>query len=248
MTHVSIQKRWNACETVSRRAAEVMRLFGLDRYDLRLRPAKCLGRLKIRPGQIGLITGPSGAGKTVLLRELYDSVAPHRRLWLSDIPLEQNAGVIDCIEGSVPQALRILCKAGLSDVFAVLNRPDRLSEGQKYRYRLARALLSRKPCLFADDFGCSLDRPAAEVLAFQIRRAVSETGRMVLAASCHEDLAVPLQPDILIRKNLAGETEIIYPKQRKNVPAAKAQKVGCLQTGRSADSHTQARANFVSLR
>ena len=38
------------------------------------------------------------------------------------------------------RALQTLSTVGLGDVFSILNRPSRLSDGQKYRFRLARAL------------------------------------------------------------------------------------------------------------
>lgn len=215
MRHFSIQKQVGLYGTVSKRAAEVMRLFGLDRRDLERHLTRCSCELEIGPGQICLITGPSGTGKTLLLRELFESLAEEERIRLDDIPLERNASVIDCIEGPVWEALRMLCRAGLSDVFTVLNCPGRLSEGQKYRYRLARALLSRKRYIFADEFGSLLERTGAHILAFQIRRIISENGRVFFAASCREDLAVPLLPDVIVRKDLGRKTEILYPQKNR---------------------------------
>ncbi len=208
--------------TFSKRAMEVMCLFGLDRRDLH-RPAPAApGGLPIRPGQIGLITGPSGAGKSTLLRQFYEAADARRRLWLSDVPLAENVRVIDCVEGSVSEALRILCKTGLGDVFAILNRPGRLSEGQQYRYRLARALLSGKQCLFADDFGGSLDPITAGTLAYQIRRMVCENRLLFFAASCHSEAAAALRPDLVIKKDLAGNTEIVRQKNQSRRQTAGA--------------------------
>lgn len=215
MRRFSIKKRMGLHGAISKRAAEVMRLFGLDRKDLEQHAAMCTCELEIKPGQVCFITGPSGSGKTLLLRELYNSLSQEERVWLGDIPLERNIRVIDCIEGSVQKSLRVLCRAGLSEVFTVLNCPGRLSEGQKYRYRLAQALLSRKPYLFADEFGSALDRMGAGVLAFQVRNVMNESGRVFFAASSHEELAVLLEPDVIVRKDLAGKTEILYPQEKR---------------------------------
>jgi ABC-type ATPase with predicted acetyltransferase domain len=199
---VSRQIQWEGM--LSARSADVMRLFGLDRRDLEQRVLHYSCRLSLGPGQIGLITGPSGSGKTLLLRELYNSVEKSHRLWLSRIPLKNGQCVIDCFKGPLEETLRCLCRVGLGDVFTMLTSPSRLSEGQRYRYRLARAWLSGRRYLFADEFGSALDRPGAAVLASQIRQVVSQTGRIFIAASCREDLADPLEPDVIIQADQTG--------------------------------------------
>lgn len=213
MKSFAVHKRIGWQGSISRRTARVMQLFGLDRYDLQQRVFDCTCHLQIGPGQICLITGPSGSGKTMLLRELYNLAKPQERLELSEIPLETGRSVIDCMEGTLPEALRCLCRAGLSDVFALLSSPSKLSEGQQYRYRLARALRSGRPTLFADEFCSSLDRPGAGILAFQIHRAIRQSGQIFFAASCRENLSADLRPDMIVRKDLTGRTEVIETRR-----------------------------------
>ncbi|GAG15094.1 unnamed protein product, partial [marine sediment metagenome] len=56
-------------------------------------------RVDINAGDIVYITGPSGAGKTVLLRELEKSMPASERVNISEIELPADKAVIDCIAG-----------------------------------------------------------------------------------------------------------------------------------------------------
>jgi len=193
-----------------------MRMFGLNLARLKS-PISHECEVSIKPGEICFITGPSGAGKSVLLEGLYASTPVEERLCVKDIELETDKSLIDCIEGDFFTALKVLSKAGLSDVFCVLNQPSRLSEGQQYRYRLARALVSEKKFIFADEFCSSLDRISAAVISHNIRKMAVETGKTFILASSHDDLLCDLLPDIVIIKHLTGNTEVIYRNRQKGL-------------------------------
>ena len=190
-----------------------MKMFGLSLERL-TSPVNHKCELKLKPGEICYITGPSGAGKTILLEELYKATDANERLRLREVQLESEKSLIDCIEGDFFSTLKVLSKAGLSDVFCVLNQPSRLSEGEQYRYRLARALVSDKRFIFADEFCSNLDRITAAVIAHNIRKTAGESGKAFILASSHDDLLCDLLPDIVIIKHLTGETEVIYRNER----------------------------------
>ena len=136
MACFSLCKSFRYVPELTGKVAGVMRMFGLDvdRLTDNAPYHKC--QMLIKPGDVCYITGPSGAGKSVILREVYAEIPDGDKLWLDDIYLEDDRCVVDCIEGTAFESLRLLTKAGLSDVFTVLNDPVNLSEGQKYRYRL----------------------------------------------------------------------------------------------------------------
>ena len=198
------------------RTARLMRLFGLRLNRLKEQRLHHECTVRLKPGQICFITGSSGAGKSVLLNALYEQVPSEQRMRLEEIGLEQDAAMIDCVNlepSGLFATVEMFSKAGLSDVFSLLNSPSKLSAGQQWRYRLAKALLSRKPWIFADEFTDSVDRITAAVIAHNLRKLAVETGRIFVLASCHEDMLTDLQPDVIVLKYLNGKTHTIYKDQ-----------------------------------
>ena len=131
--------------------------------------------------------------------------------------------LIDSLPGTVEDRLATLASCGLSEARLLLRTPFELSEGQRYRFRLALGLaqlgarnsergaenqeVSSVPSsafhvprfLVADEFTATLDRALAKVIAFNVRKLVSRTGVGVLAATTHEDIVEDLQPDLWVR-------------------------------------------------
>jgi len=235
------EKRFSWHGEVTDKVAAVMRMFGVDLDRLKRPPAAvCKCRIELRPGDICYITGPSGSGKSVLLQELYAAADESERINLDGIDLPNDRSLVDCIDGNFFEALSILSKAGLNDVFCVLNRPGRLSDGQKYRFRLAKALQSAGggpraghidsiacacattgagngagKIVFADEFCSALDRITAAVVAYNVRRFATRHKVMFILASSHDDILTDLAPEVLVVKNLTGKTEVIYKDIRR---------------------------------
>ncbi len=196
-----ISKSFSYRPTLTEKVRSVMRMFGLDVQQLRQGSRRHECTLKLTAGDICYITGASGTGKSVLLGELYGQMPPDQRLWLGDIPIESDKSLVDCIEG---------------DFFSELNEQSMLSEGQKYRYRLARALAGDKQMIFADEFCSTLDRIAAAVISHNIRKIATDSRRTFVLASSHDDLLCDLQPDVIVIKHFAGADEIIYRQRSRH--------------------------------
>ena len=199
---------------LSENAGRVCRMFGLTLDRLMAGAPVHACRVEIRVGDIVYLTGPSGAGKSVLLRELARCAPCAEVIHLARIGLPRDRAVIDCFEGDVLASLRLLSTVGLSDVFSLLNRPRWLSDGQKYRFRLARALAAGKPFVFADEFGSDLDRITAATVAYNVHRLVKRTGTTLLVASSRDDILLDLAPDVLIVKDFDGPAHVIYKNRR----------------------------------
>ena len=133
---------------------------------------------------------------------------------LARIKLPTGKALIDCIDADFLRSLRILSMAGLNDCFCVLNQPANLSEGQKYRFRLAMAMAKGKKFVFADEFCSELDRITAAVISYNIHKFAKRTATTFILASSHDDILLDLSPDVLVVKELSGPVQVIY-KERK---------------------------------
>jgi len=210
MPRYSVSKTFMWKGRISNKDAAVMRMFGLTADRLTKTGVTVDCQLKINEGDVVYITGPSGAGKSLLLWELERSIPAPDKVNLGEIKLPADKSVIDCVDGELLQALKVLSTAGLNDVFCVLNRPINLSDGQKYRFRLAMAMASGKKNIFADEFCSHLDRITAAAISYNIRRHAKRTGVTFILAGSHEDMLVDLAPDVLVVKDLSGTTQVIY--------------------------------------
>lgn len=200
----------------SDRAAEVVRRFGLRRCRIRQRYHSYKLRMKVLPGDIVYINGPSGSGKSVLLNKLYKQAPQEKRLRLEDIPLPDDKPVIDCIGGSVLKAAGTLSKAVLSDVFYMLQSPAQLSTGQRFRFRMAQALDSDAAFIFADEVTASLGRIAALSLAWRLARLAPSSKKVFIFASCHEDILCELRPEIFIKTSMNGSLKVMYKDPKRD--------------------------------
>jgi hypothetical protein len=209
-----VEKQFPWQGPLSDKAARICRMFGLtiDRLTDRASVHRC--RVEIRPGDITFITGPSGAGKSVLLRGLQRCVPAAEAINLADIDLPEGRTVVDCFDNDIVTSLRTLSAVGLSDVFSLLNRPNRLSDGQQHRFRLARALTAGKPFVFADEFCSTLDRITAAAVAYNVCRLAKRTGTTLLLASSRDDILLDLAPDVLIVQDFSGPAQVIYKTGR----------------------------------
>jgi ABC-type methionine transport system ATPase subunit len=204
----------------SQRAAQVVRWFGLD-HALMQRPTTTPPNaprsssdddtLPLTRGTITLLTGPSGGGKSTLLRATQRAPrdpAP-RFIDLATIA-PPDAPIVDCFPDiSLRDALLLLARVGLAEAWTYLRTPGELSDGQRWRLTLAIALhrarrsLAQQPdapvVLVADEFAALLDRVTACVVARSLRRAVNDDPRLAaVLATTHDDVLRALAPDVVV--------------------------------------------------
>src|SRR5262249_5039023 len=151
--------------------------------------------LAIRPGDVVLITGPSGSGKSTLLRHISRLLSLRRNLTLkilANTPPPAVAAVVDCLDLPLVQAARLLAMAGLPEARLLLRTPAELSEGERFRFRLAQFLASAADVMLADEFAAVLDRVTARAVAWRLGKFIrASTGtrqpRISILATSHED-------------------------------------------------------------
>jgi ABC-type ATPase with predicted acetyltransferase domain len=112
----------------------------------------------------------------------------------NDVNIDPDMPLIDNVGGSFDEGLTLLSRVGLNDAFLFVRRFSQLSDGQRYRYRLAKMIESDKKYWFAGEFCSTLDRDTAKIVAFNIQKITREEGRAVFAATRHTDLFQDLKP------------------------------------------------------
>lgn len=165
--------------------------------------------LTIRDGDIIYITGQSGGGKSVLLRELAGQMAAAGRSVTNlDSVIFEESSLIDQIGKDTKDATRLLGLAGINDAYLWVRKPSELSDGQKYRFRLAKAIEANSDVWIADEFLAVLDRTSAKVIAFSLQKAARRAGATVIVATTHTDMVADLHPDLMIEKRYREKVRV----------------------------------------
>jgi len=168
--------------------------------------------LKIGSKDIVYITGDSGSGKSVLLRALEKDIreAGFTCASLADIKPIEGKPIIETVGKNLDEALRLLSLVGLNDAFLFLRNYEHLSDGQKYRYKIAKLIESGAQWWILDEFASTLDRDTAKIVAFNLQKIARKYGRAVLAATTHTDLLEDLTPSVHIHKKFGKEITVRY--------------------------------------
>lgn len=200
-THTyKIDKRFQTRVERSERVLDVAEAFGIGLEDKEFVVFDNL-ELQVADGDILYITGQSGGGKSVLLRELAAQMATRGRtvVNLDDIAF-QDAPLISQIGVDTDDAIRLLASAGINDAYLYVRKPSELSDGQRYRFRLAKAIETGAQVWVADEFMAVLDRTSAKVIAYSLQKTARRAGATVIVATTHTDLVQDLAPDLRVEK------------------------------------------------
>lgn len=143
--------------------------------------------------QIGVIVGGSGTGKSTIANELFgDKICRYE--------YRANSVIDDMPNCSVEDISKMFYTVGFGSVPSWLKPYNVLSNGEKMRVDLARALLSNDFVVF-DEFTSVVDRQVAQTACIAISKAIKNTNKKFIAISCHYDILEWLQPDWVFDTN-----------------------------------------------
>lgn len=200
MTVYTIDKRYTTSVKRTPRVLQIAESFGLGLSDKEF-VVFDNAQIEVRQGDVVYITGESGGGKSTLLRELARqmgenglTVADIDRVELTDEPIAEQLG------DDLGDALRILGIAGINDANLYLQSPKVLSDGQRYRLRLAKLIASGAHVWTADEFLAVLDRTTAKNVAFNMQKVARSVGATLMVATTHDDMVQDLHPNLTVTK------------------------------------------------
>ena len=159
-------------------------------------------------GNIILVVGSSGSGKSVLLNALdpekgvdgnlmvkFTGNLKHSAGWLR--PLRGDISVFEALASkATPQrAFVALSRVGLSEALAFIKPYWMLSRGQQYRAMIADLLLRDEEVWLLDEFCSDLDPLTAKIVAHNLRKQIIATGRVAfVGAANHAHYLDALRP------------------------------------------------------
>jgi ABC-type ATPase with predicted acetyltransferase domain len=206
-----IDIRFNSSVERTPRVLEVAEGFGLGLSNKEFVIYDNL-ELEVGQGDIVYVTGQSGSGKSLILRELARQmgsdlggnlvVADLNKLELPEKP------VIEIVGDATTEAADILAKAGISDAWIYIRKPSELSDGQRYRLKLAMLMNQKADVWVADEFGAVLDRVTAKCVAFNMQKVARRLGKTLIVATTHTDLREELGPSLTITKRFRQRVDI----------------------------------------
>jgi ABC-type dipeptide/oligopeptide/nickel transport system ATPase subunit len=181
-------KNWNKPESF--RAQSVVGSFTLN--DVKLQK-HFKGSLPIENDdwQIGVIVGRSGSGKSSIAKNLFlDAYITgfdyKHKCILDDFPNE--------IE--TQEVTKLLCSVGFASPPDWLKSYSCLSQGEKMRVDIARALCLPKKLIVFDEFTSVVDREVAKIASYAISKAIRrQKDKKFIAVTCHYDVVDWLDPD-----------------------------------------------------
>ena len=148
---------------------------------------------------IMLICGKSGGGKSTILRKIGEIR-----------PIEYDytkAAISQFPRLSEEEACDLLSSIGLSSVPTWLRKPNELSNGERARLDIAKAIYDAKDkdIVYIDEYTSVVNRSCAQSMSYALQRYARKNNLKIIIASCHFDIVEWLQPDYIFNLNHADE-------------------------------------------
>lgn len=208
MTDYVVDIRFDTRVERSKRVLEVAEAFGigLDEKEFVVFDKQ---PVRVNQGDVVYITGQSGSGKSQLLKDLQRQMKAEGKhvVNIDDVQFEDRP-LIDQIGVDTNDAIRLMGSAGLNDAYLWVRKPHELSDGQRYRFRLAKCIESKAEVWVADEFLAVLDRTAAKIIAYAVQKVSRRAGATLMVATTHTDMVPDLGPDLFVEKRFREKIRI----------------------------------------
>ncbi len=166
-------------------------------------------KFQVKKADIVLVNGDSGSGKSWILENVFKKI--EGAISMSDIKIANDEVVIEGIGKDLNDALMKLNIAGLGDAFLYLRKYSQLSDGQKYRYKIAKLLdCDDKDIWILDEFCATLSRTQAQIISFNLQKIARKLGKTIIVATTHTDLFDHIRPNLHIVKGFGSDVSTGY--------------------------------------
>lgn len=161
--------------------------------------------------QIGLIVGNSGTGKTTIAKQLF------KDSYITNFDYQAESVLDDMPKScTIENIAKAFNSVGFSSPPSWLKSYSVLSNGEKMRCDLARAILSDNEMFVFDEFTSVVDRNVAKIGSYAMQKAIRKTNKKFIAVSCHFDVEEWILPDWVFDTNTMSFR--ICEGQKKNKP------------------------------
>ena len=139
---------------------------------------------------IGLIVGSSGSGKSTIAKTIFPENYINQYEY-------DNESVIDNMpkELTVDKITSTFNSVGFATAWSWLKPYHVLSNGEKMRVDLARAILESRDLIVFDEFTSVVDRTVAKTASASISKSIRRMNKKFVAVACHRDIIEWLEPD-----------------------------------------------------
>jgi hypothetical protein len=170
------------------RVASIIGKFDLESEEI---IEKFQGDINIKNDwKVGLIVGKSGTGKTTIAKQLFPESYITNYNYSAETVLDDMPS--KCTVDEITSSFNAV---GFSSPPSWLKRYDVLSNGQKMRVDLARAILEDNELIVFDEFTSVVDRTVAQIGSFAMQKAIRKSNKQFIAVTCHNDVEDWLLPD-----------------------------------------------------
>lgn len=207
---LNIDIRFKTSTEITKRTMQVAEAFGLGIDEAKEFVIYNNFEIALKKSDVVYITGDSGSGKSLLLNDIVKKLDKYKSQIsnLNTIQIEANEVLVEHVGKDISEALKILSMVGLNDAFLFLRRYCELSDGQKYRYRIARLINENRPFWICDEWCSTLDREMAKIISFNLQKVARKLKKTVVVATCHTDLEQDLSPNVTIDKKFEDEVKL----------------------------------------